>query len=175
MEENNLINVNEQSSTVKSFQEIMPEWRKACEFYKSYPDLFLDAIKDEDSSFNLYFYQRVMLRILMRYRYVYMTFTRGTAKSFTEILAMIIKCIQNPRGKYFVSAPRKEQASKIAQDNLDEILNFFPILKNEIDWKKSKFEKDYTKVVFKNKARFDVVQVSNASRGGRKPILRPLS
>lgn len=109
-----------------------------------------------------------MLRVLMRNRYVFMSFTRGTAKSFTQILAQVLKCILNPRAKYFICAPRKEQASKIAKDNLDDILTFFPILKNEINWKACKFDKDYTKVVFKNGARFDVVQVSNASRGGRR-------
>lgn len=91
-----------------------------------------------------------------------------TAKSFTQILAQVLKCIMHPRAKYFITAPRKEQASKIAKDNLDDILTFFPILRHEINWKASKFEKDYTKVVFKNGSRFDVVQVSNASRGGRR-------
>jgi hypothetical protein len=158
---------------IKSFESIKPEWRKYLGFWKSYPDLFLDFIKDDDSRFNLYFYQRIMLRVLMRNRYVFMSFTRGTAKSFTQILAQVLKCIMNPRAKYFIAAPRKEQASKIAKDNLDDILTFFPILKNEINWKASKFDKDYTKVVFKNGARFDVVQVSNASRGGRLlPSLR---
>ena len=124
---------------VKSFESLKPEWRKYCSLWKSYPDLFLDHIKDPNSNFNLYFYQRIMLRILLRYRYVYFTFTRGTAKSFTQILAMVIKCIMHPRAKYFISAPRKEQASKIAKDNLDDILTFFPIIKNEINWKASKF------------------------------------
>lgn len=153
---------------VKSFETLKSEWRKACSMWRAYPDLFLDTIKDPESNFNLYFYQRMMLRILARNRYVYMTFTRGTAKSFTQILNLFLKCIFYPRAKYFITAPRKEQASKIAKENLDDILTFFPILKNEIDWKESKFEKDYTKVVFLNGSRFDVVQVSNASRGGRR-------
>lgn len=155
-------------SEVKSFKSLKPEWRKYCSLWRSYPDLFLDHIKDPDSHFNLYFYQRVMLRVLARNRYVYMTFTRGTAKSFTQIMNLFLKCIFFPRAKYFITAPRKEQASKIAKENLDDILTFFPILKHEINWKASKFEKDYTKVVFMNGSRFDVVQVSNASRGGRR-------
>lgn len=72
-------------SEVKSFENLKPEWRKYCSLWRAYPDLFLDHIKDPDSNFNLYFYQRMMLRVLMRHRYVYMTFTRG------KLLALLLR------------------------------------------------------------------------------------
>lgn len=46
-------------------------------FYREYPDLFVDMIKGQDSTFNFYFYQRVFLRVVMRHRYTYATFPRA--------------------------------------------------------------------------------------------------
>lgn len=151
---------------VKSFDELKPYWRKLCEFFKQYPDLFIDYISPPDCKIKLHFYQRVWLRILFRYKKVFITATRGTAKSFTEILALYLRCIMFPGVKLFISAPGKEQASNIAKANIEDIWNFFPILKGEV--KHASFQKDYTRLVFHNNARLDVVQVAQSSRGGRR-------
>lgn len=45
--------------------ESMADW------WVAYPDLFLDLIKPTDSEFDLFFYQRIFLRAVMRYREVY--------------------------------------------------------------------------------------------------------
>jgi hypothetical protein len=150
----------------KSFEEMKPEWRKACEFWKQYPDRFLDYIKPKDSKIDLYPYQRIMLRILFRYRKVYITATRGTAKSFTEILALYLRCIMFPEVKLFICAPGKEQASKIAKENIENIWSFFPLLKNEVEH--ATFGKDYTRLTFHNGSVMDVVQVEQSARGGRR-------
>jgi reverse gyrase len=89
----------------KSFEEMKKAWRKYCEYWKSYPDRFIDAIKPHDCKIDLYPYQRIWLRILFRYQKVYITATRGTAKSFTEILALYLRCIMFPGLKLFISAP----------------------------------------------------------------------
>ena len=111
------------------------------------------------------------LRILFRYRKVYITATRGTAKSFTEILALYLRCIMYPQVKLFICAPGKEQASKIAKENIEQIWAFFPLLKEEVAV--PTFQKDYTRLVFHNGSILDVVQVEQSARGGRKPYLRP--
>ena len=41
------------------------------EFFTAYPDLYLDIIKPVDSNFELFFYQRIVLRALMRYKSIY--------------------------------------------------------------------------------------------------------
>lgn len=38
-----------------------------CHMWSIYPDCMLDIIKRSDSHFNLYFYQRIFLRIIMRH------------------------------------------------------------------------------------------------------------
>ena len=150
----------------KNFQDIKDDWRQYGEYWKSYPDRFIDFISSPDSKIELYFYQRIFLRVFFRYRKVFITATRGTAKSWTAILAMYLQCMFYPGISKFICAPGKEQAAKISQENLDKIWEFFPILKDEIQYKS--FAKDYTKLVFKNGSRFDVVQVKDSQRGGRR-------
>lgn len=150
----------------KTFEEIKQDWREACEDWKSYPDKFIDYISDETTKIRLYFYQRIYLRILFRYRKVFITATRGTAKSWTNILAMYLQCMFYPGISKFIVAPNKFQAAKIAQENIEKIWEFFPILEDEIKYKS--FKTDYTKLVFRNGSRLDIVQAKDSERGGRK-------
>lgn len=153
-------------TSAKTFEDMKDEWRKACGYWKQYPDRFLDYIKPKDSKIDLYPYQRIMLRVLFRYRKVYITATRGTAKSFTEILALYLRCIMFPDVKLFICAPGKEQASKIAKENIEQIWSFFPLLKPEVEH--TTFGKDYTRLTFFNGSVLDVVQVEQSARGGRR-------
>lgn len=150
----------------QTFEEIKAEWRKACEDWKSYPDRFIDYISTPDTKIRLYFYQRVFLRILFRYRKVFITATRGTAKSWTGMLAMYLQCMFQPSLDKFIVAPTKLQAAKISQENIEKIWEYFPILKDEIEY--YSFKQDYTKLIFKNNSRLDVVQAKNSERGGRR-------
>lgn len=153
-------------TSVRSFEAMKDDWREACSYWKQYPDKFIDFIKPPDCKIDLYPYQRIWLRILLRYRKVFVTATRGTAKSFTEILALYLRCIFFPGVELFICAPGKEQASNIAKANIEKIWSYFPLLKNEIEH--YTFGKDYTRLVFHNGSYFDVVQVEQSARGGRK-------
>lgn len=95
-----------------------------------------------------------------------MTFTRGTAKSFTEILALMLKCIMYPGTHLFICAPTKYQAASIAKENIEKIWEFYPLLKGEV--KKFWFNIDDTKLLFHNNSKLDVVQMSESARGGRR-------
>lgn len=159
-------NRTENENKIKAFVDVKPKWKEMCSYFRYYPDHFIDFIKPEDSKMDLYFYQRVYLRIMMRYRKVFLTATRGTSKSFLENLAFVLRCIFYAGTKLFITAPGKEQAAKISQDNLNDIFNFFPILREEV----SVFveSKDYTKLIFHNGSRYDVVQTRDSTRGGRR-------
>ena len=54
----------------------MDQLRDLIAYFRQYPDIFVDFIKGQDSTFEFLFYQRVFLRIVMRHRYVYATFPR---------------------------------------------------------------------------------------------------
>lgn len=147
-------------------KQLEDEWAPMLEYFRDYPDKFLDFITPEDSKFRLYPFQRLYLRIMARYRITYLVATRGTSKSFLNILFDYIKCILYPNIKLAMLAPQKGQASAIAQQNIDAIWHFLPILKNEV--KKATYQKDYTKLEFWNGSVLDIVPVSEGSRGLRK-------
>lgn len=61
---------------------IVPQARQYISFWREYPDLFVDFMQtggrsDVKLTFHLFFYQRVFLRVAMRYKYVYCVFPRA--------------------------------------------------------------------------------------------------
>src|SRR5690625_885666 len=120
--------MNKNKKNIKSLDSMLPEFADMLAFFQVYPDIFIDYILPEDSTFQLYPFQRIFLRVLARYKKVYLTATRGTSKSFINILSMYLKCIMFPNIKLSLIAPQKDQASQIAQQNIEAIWNFVPIL-----------------------------------------------
>ncbi|MGL6081368.1 MAG: DNA-packaging protein [Gammaproteobacteria bacterium] len=157
---------NIQGTNQKNITEMLPIFAKMLSTFQVYPDLFIDYISDENTSFKLYPFQRVFLRIMSRYKKVYITATRGTSKSFLNIMSMYLKCIFFPGIKLSLVAPQKDQASQIAQANVEAIWNFLPLLQKEV--KKHTFAKDFTRLVFHNNSILDVVVAAQGSRGLRR-------
>ena len=141
-----------------------------------YPDYLVDAITPGDSFFKLYFYQRLFLRVCMRYREVSGTFPRAYSKSFLDFLAMNVRGIMQPRSKGFTCADTKKQAAQIVEEKTNEIYRMFPFLVNElkisdIDKIKKKYGNmgsDYAELKFRNDSQIDIVNTGNAGRGGRR-------
>ena len=142
-----------------------------CEYFTAYPDLFLDIIKPADSNFQLFFYQRIFLRACMRFRKVYVCAPRAFSKTFISILALMLKCIFQPRIKLFICAPHINQSAKIATEKIKEIYDLFPFIAHEIIGignEPGNFGKDYVKLTFRNHSIFDVVGTTDSTRGGRR-------
>lgn len=141
-----------------------------------YPDYLIDVITPTDSYFKLYFYQRLFLRVCMRYREVSGTFPRAYSKSFLDFLAMNIRGIMQPRSKGFTCADTKKQAAQIVEEKTNEIYRMFPFLVNELnisdaDKMKKKYGNmgsDYAELKFRNDSQIDIVNTGNAGRGGRR-------
>ena len=148
----------------------LPHLRKLIAFYREYPDLFIDFMKGEDSTFELYFYQRVFLRVVMRHRYVYATFPRAFSKSFLSMMILMLRCILYPNSHLFVTTGGKEQAASITIAKIEEICKLIPALNNEINWDRgvSKKSKDDVKYVFKNDSSIDILAARQSSRGQRR-------
>ncbi|MCI1763647.1 DNA-packaging protein [Heyndrickxia oleronia] len=151
---------------VNRMESVKETFRQYASFWREYPDIFIDMVTPKDSKFKLFFYQRIFLRICMRYRYVYATFTRAFSKSFLSILALYLKCIFFPGIKLFICSGGKEQAANIAKEKIEELWDLFPILHREIKY--HQFTKDYVKLVFQNGSKLDIVAVQNSTRGGRR-------
>lgn len=151
---------------LEGFDKVKHKWQVLCSYFRVYPDRFIDFIQPENAKIKLHFYQRVYLRIIFRFRKVFITATRGTSKSFLLNLAFVLLCVMYPSTKLFTTAHGKEQAAKITQDCLDDIFDFFPLLRAEV--KTYTKSKDYTKLTFYNGSKYDIVQMAQASRGGRR-------
>ena len=61
---------------------LKPVIRQYVSYWREYPDMFIDFLqtgmdgKIPDDGLKFFFYQRVFLRVAMRYKYVYMVFPR---------------------------------------------------------------------------------------------------
>lgn len=141
--------------------------------WTAYPDIYLDRIKPVDSNFTLFFYQRITLRAVMRFKNVYITAPRAFSKSFITILGLILQCIFIPGTKRFICAPNKNQSAQIAKEKIVEIYDRWPLLRKEvvggeISDTPGNFGKDYVTLKFRNGSQFDVVGALDSQRGGRR-------
>ena len=59
------------------------------------------------NTFKFYFFQRMYLRICLRYKTVYAVFSRGFSKSFLAVLSLMIKAILYPGAKLATAADGK--------------------------------------------------------------------
>ena len=155
---------------------VMPIIRKYVAFWREYPDLFVDFMvrgrrtEIKDGEFNFYFYQRVFLRSVMRYQYVYAVFPRAYSKSFLSVMALMIRCILYPGAHLFVTSGGKEQGASILHDKVQEICELIPSFNREIDWSRGKTleGKDKVRYVFKNGSVLDNLAARESTRGQRR-------
>ena len=141
--------------------------------FTAYPDVFLDFITPEGSNFQLFFYQRITLRALMRYKKIYITAPRAFSKSFITILGLMLQCIFIPGTKRFICAPNKNQSAQIAKEKIVEIYDHWPLIRKEVVGGEvsdtpGNFGKDYVTIKFRNGSQFDVVGALDSTRGGRR-------
>ena len=159
--------------TIPYLEENKDQFRNLMDIFTAYPDVFLDIIKPKDSNFELFFYQRITLRALMRYKDVYVTAPRAFSKSFITILGLMLQCIFMPGTKRFICAPNKNQSAQIAKEKIIEIYDRWPLLRKEvvggdITDTPGNFGKDYVTIKFRNGSQFDVVGALDSTRGGRR-------
>ena len=155
---------------------ILPTARKYIAFWREYPDLFVDFMvrgnrqEVKEGEFNFFFYQRVFLRSVMRYQYVYATFPRAYSKSFLSVMALMIRCILFPDSHLFVTSGGKEQGASILSSKVDEICRLIPAFAKEIDWRRGKtlVGKDSVKYVFKSGSTLDNLAARETTRGQRR-------
>ena len=155
---------------------VMPVIRQYIAFWREYPDLFVDFMvrgqktEVQEREFKFYFYQRVFLRSVMRYQYVYAVFPRAYSKSFLSVMALMIRCILYPGVHLFVTSGGKEQGASILHDKVHEICSLIPSFKREIDWGRGKTQegKDSVRYVFKNGSELDNLAAKETTRGQRR-------
>lgn len=155
---------------------IVPSMRQYIAYWREYPDMFVDFLvrgtrtEPKEGEFKFYFYQRVFLRTVMRYQYVYAVFPRAYSKSFLSVMALMCRCVLYPRCKLFVTSGGKEQAASILSSKVQEICTLIPAFSREIDWRRGKTQegKDHCRYIFKNGSELDNLAARESSRGQRR-------
>lgn len=154
---------------------IKPVLRQYIAYWREYPDMFIDFLQDggdptREKKLKFFFYQRVFLRVAMRYKYVYMVFPRAYSKSFLSVMVLMCRCVLYPRSKLFVTSGGKEQAAGIIKEKVEEICTLVPAFDREIDRRpgQTKESKDYCIYRFKNGSYFDNIAARESSRGKRR-------
>lgn len=139
-----------------------------------YPDLFLDLCQSSEDAkhWHLQPFQRLALRASMRYRYHFLTATRGTSKSFTAYLAGLVKAILLPNSNIFIASDIKGTVIKTAEAKFEEFFRHWPILRKELTTREEdgktgqKKSGNYYELHFKNGSSITVVS-KDTSRGLR--------
>ncbi len=151
---------------IEENRQVIEQW---IDTFVAYPDLLIDIITPSESTFKLFFYQRIFLRACMRFRYVFGTYTRAFSKSFLAILSRVIRCALLANEKSFICADIKSTGVKIATEKITEIFRLFPLLEKEILVKHQ--STDYIELIFRNGSMFDVIGTSQGTRGELKNSL----
>ena len=162
------IDKNKVRSNLEQYQKIIAYWRK-------YPDKFIDYLcsLNPENSFKFYFFQRMYLRIVMRYKTVYAVFSRGFSKSFLAVMSLMIKAVLYPRAKLATVADGKGQSAQILSSKMQEICQLIPALANEIMWdtrgkiSQTSQTKDSVIFSFKNNSIIQNVAMTETTRGSR--------
>lgn len=158
--------------TENYLQSIQNELESFMDIMIGYPDIYLDLITPEKEELTLFFYQRIILRALMRFKEIYWTACRATSKTFLSILALFLQCVFMPGTKRFIVATYKVQAAKVAKEKIIEIYQHWPLLRREvvggdISDTPGNFGKDYVTLKFRNGSQLDVVG-GDGTRGLRR-------
>ena len=153
---------------------VIPIVRQYIAYWREYPDMFVDYLqtggKDVKKGLELRFYQRIFIRVAMRYRYVYAVYPRGYSKSFLAVLILILRAILYPGAKLFTAAGGKQQSAGILSEKMDELCRMVPAFEKELDLRPGKTRKSKDKVyyLFKNGSFIDNLAISEKTRGARR-------
>lgn len=131
-----------------------------------YPDLFLDLIKPKTGGINLHLDQRILMRSIVRFPSTSGVFSRGFGKTFDEVACMHLVGIFYPSIDLALTAQTKANASELLKDKHNELMKFYPILKNEIV--SVKFSKDDAEINFLSGSRIDILANAKSSLGQRR-------
>lgn len=137
-------------------------YTKALNTFLVYPDILSDLMTPKNSSFSMFFAQRIVVRCMARHKQSFSAFTRAFSKSFLADFYSYIHSMLVPRCNGFVTAGTKTQAAQIAKEKvIQDLWVKFPLLKNEMQKTGSKAAyiegNDYAEFRFTNGSIFDVV------------------
>lgn len=151
---------------VNSFENNIDKWKKVIAYYKWYPDLWWDLLRDKENGIRLDLDQRVFMRALSRFPRNFFTFARGYSKTFLQIMQLIHTAVFYPRVQLSVTAQTRQNSAKLLKDKYNEIVTWFPLVKEEIF--KTSFQSESARIEFHNGSVIDNLSNSFNSNGMRR-------
>ncbi len=97
-------------------------------FFRWYPDYYLDLIRSDSADHKLELLQRVILRIMARYRLVHITGCRGGTKTYLMNASKQMDGTFFPGEKMGYVAPAQKQSASLGSDAYKELERDYPIL-----------------------------------------------
>lgn len=153
------------------FGKNLPNYYDFISWARWYPDLLLDLMKPEKGGIKLHLDQRIFLRSDIRFMSMYGTFSRGYAKTYNEVLAMVVVAILFPNIELALSAQTKENAADLLEAKWNEITKHYPLLLNELA-DKPKFSKGNAFIKFRNDSTIDAIANAQSTKGQRRRRLK---
>lgn len=131
-----------------------------------FPDLWYDLITPETGGIRLDLDQRLLLRLMARFPSVYAVYNRGYSKTLLMVMSKIHRCVFYPNSNVTLTAQTKERSAQNLKEKYDELIRFYPLLKEEIY--QVKFSKDMAEIEFHNGSRYNNLANNAQSKGMRR-------
>ncbi|WP_205208652.1 hypothetical protein [Priestia filamentosa] len=169
MDDNPAFNSSVQANENKmdSFEKNLDQWTEFVQWSRWFPDLWYDLIKPEKGGMRLDLDQRVFLRCMSRFVSTYGVFPRGFGKTMLELMSIYHTCIWFPDITIAMSAQTRENAASISEEKHNEIMKWFPLMKNELA-KSPSFTKDSVEVIFSSGGTYTVLANAQSTKGQRR-------
>lgn len=97
-------------------------------FFRWYPDYFADVMRSPNAKYKLEVPQRMMMRVMIRYKNTYITGVRGLTKTYCIILTKMIEGVLYPGVVTRYTAPAQKQSAKLAATAFHAIENDYPAI-----------------------------------------------
>ena len=128
--------------------------------------MWYDLITPETGGIRLDLDQRLLLRLMARFPSVYAVYNRGYSKTLLMVMSKIHRCVFYPNSNVTLTAQTKERSAQNLKEKYDELIRFYPLLKEEIY--QVKFSKDMAEIEFHNGSRYNNLANNAQSKGMRR-------
>lgn len=123
--------VDERNPEQLNYENFDPKaWGLLISYWRFYPDRFLDIMEGESSKYEITPIQRIFMRANARYQQVFITASRGTTKSFSELGSKEAEGILYPGVNTQYAGPSKEQLASILSGVQEEVFTQWPGLQD---------------------------------------------
>ena len=149
------------------FIQNLDKWVEFVSWSRWMPDLWYDMITPEEGGIELHPDQRIVLRCLARFKFVYCVFSRGFSKTYLELMYNYHTCIFYPDMEIAMTAQTMENAVALIDSKWREISKHFPMINHELAYE-PKTNGDRAIVEFKSGGRIDTLPNGQSAKGQRR-------